>query len=144
MIGPRSDEIGISPDGVFESRMTCGLSGARRLASSSAQNAPRAASGSWLTCDLTDREDLHLDHARRYRHLHRFASLVALQSAADRGLVADLALGRRGLGRADDHVLLLAALSLDGDVAADLDDVVLRLLVDQLRVLDHLLEGHDP
>src|SRR4029079_9875845 len=50
----------------------------------------------------------------------------------------------RRLGRAHDDVLLLAALGLDGDVAAHLDDVVLGLLVDELGVLDHLLEGHDP
>ena len=36
------------------------------------------------------------------------------------------------------------AVGLDDHVAADFDQIVFGLLVDDLRVLDHLLERHDP
>jgi len=68
---------------------------------------------------------------------------VADEGLADRRLVADAAFGRRGFGRADDDVLIALAVLLDRDVAADLDDLVVLVLVDDRRVLDHLLEGED-
>src|SRR5919197_5121725 len=43
----------------------------------------------------------------------------------------------------DDGVVLALAVDLDDDVATELDLVVVAVLIDDDRVLDHLLERHD-
>src|SRR3989454_224810 len=91
----------------------------------------------------TDGEDLHLHRAGRNDQPDRLPCAVTHERLPYRGLVGDPPLGRSGLGGPDDHVLLGGAIGLHHDVAADLDLVVMRLLVDDDRLLDHLLEGED-
>src|SRR3990170_5488283 len=143
MIGPRRPEIGTVPDGVFESRMTCAASGARRSASASAQNRSRART---LTPSRSvpsaDPEDPELDRACRDGELHGLAGAVTDERLAHRRLVADAALARRGLGGADDDVLLAVAVGLDDDLAPDLHLLVVAALDDD-GLLEHLLERED-
>src|SRR6185503_166153 len=96
------------------------------------------------TLRSTDRQDLHFHGARGHGDFHCLTRAVTLERAPDRRLVADLPLLRRCLSRSDDRVLLFASVGLDRNVAPDLDEIVLLVLVDDLSVLDHLLEGHDP
>jgi len=67
------------------------------------------------------------------------AFLLAEQRPPDRALVADPALGRPGLGRADDGERLLAVVAGDLDGRADLDVVGRVVLVDDRSVLDERL-----
>src|SRR5438093_11773388 len=88
-------------------------------------------------------EDLHLHRAGRNDQPDRRPRALPHERLAARRLVRDTSLRGRGLGRADDDVLLLRSLGFYHHVAADLDLLVLRLLVDDLSVLDLLLERHD-
>src|SRR5512140_144055 len=112
MTGPRRLPTCTVPDGVLESLTTCGPTAF--CASSSAQSmatAPR----------LADADDLVGEIAGGDANDDLFALLLAEQGAPDRALVGDPALGRLGLGGADDREPLLAVAALDGDRRADLD-----------------------
>src|SRR6187455_503773 len=114
MTGPRSEPRWTVPDGVFESLMTCGP--LTLAASSSAQSMLRASSQrpradgdrGAVGCLSGDRDDLVREVAGRHLDDDLFALLLAEEGAPDRTLVADPALGRLGLGGADDGELLLA------------------------------------
>src|SRR5256886_13955832 len=88
-------------------------------------------------------EDLHRHRAGRTDQPDRLPRAVPHERLADRRLVRDTSLRGRGLGRADDDVLLLRPFGFHHHVAADLDLLMLGLLVDDLSVLDLLLERHD-
>src|SRR5690242_21965663 len=68
-----------------------------------------------------DVHDLEADGAGGRRHLDRLALLVPEQGAADGGLVREPAVGRVGLGRADDLVRVHVAVVdvLHPDARAD-------------------------
>src|SRR5689334_13647637 len=98
MTGPRRLPTWTVPDGVLESLTTCGP--LTRDASSSAQSMAARRSA--------DAGDLVGEVAGRHLHDDLLALLVAEQRATDRAFVGDPALGRLGLGRADDGELLVA------------------------------------
>src|SRR4029079_1953799 len=133
MTGPRRLPTWTVPDGGFESLTTCGPE--TRAASSSAH--------SMVSASLRDGDDLVGDVAGRNLDGDVLALLLAEQGAPDRALVADLALGRLGLGRADDGEGLRAVRAADPHGRADLDVVVRMVLVDQRRILDQRLERLD-
>jgi len=93
---------------------------------------------------LADADDLVGEVPGRDLHDDLLALLLAEQRAPDGALVADPALGRLGLGRADDRERLLAVVAGDLDGRADLDVVGRVVLVDDRRVLDQRLERLDP
>src|SRR3972149_791016 len=105
---------------------------------------PRCGTSGSAAVGSVDGDDPHLDRAGRHAEPHFLASAVADERLAYRGLIADAPLGGRGLGRSDDHVLGLLAIALDDDLASDLYAVVMPVLVDRDRVLQHLLERKDP
>src|SRR5512135_1027381 len=127
MTGPRRLPTWTVPDGVFESLTTCGPE--TRAASSSAQS---TMSGFCAAASpprgLRDRDDRVGEVAGRDLHGDGLALLAAEERAADRALVADPALGRTRLGRADDRELLCAVGTLDGHGRPDLDVVVAVML----------------
>src|SRR6476661_6856757 len=112
MTGPRRLPTWTVPDGVLLSLTTCGPE--TLAARSSAQSTARG---------LGDADDLVREVARGDLHDDLLALLLAEQRPTDRTLVADPALGRLGLGRADDRERLLAVAAVDGDRRADLDVV---------------------
>ena len=117
MTGPRSEPRWTVPDGVFESLTTCGP---LTLAASSSAQSMAHASGRASGVDpvagaLADRDDLVGEVAGRDLDDDLLALLLAEEGAPDGTLVADPALGRLGLGRADDRERLLAVVALDGD-----------------------------
>src|SRR6185503_15223124 len=134
MTGPRRLPTWTVPDGVFESLTTCGP--VTRAASSSAH--------SMVGPPLRDGDDLVGDVAGGDLDGHVLALLLAEEGATDRALVADLALGRLGLGGADDGEALRAVRPADLHGRADLDVVVRVVLVDEGRVLDERFQGLDP
>src|SRR6185503_17654480 len=134
MTGPRRLPTWTVPDGVFESLTTWGPE--TRAASSSAH--------SMVGRPLRDGDDLVGDVAGRNLDGDVLTLLATEQRAPDRALVADLALGRLGLGRADDHERLRAVRAAELDGRADLDVVVRGVLVDEGRILDQRLERLDP
>src|SRR5262245_16384597 len=133
MTGPRRLPTWTVPDGVFESLTTCDP--ATRAASSSAH--------SMVERPLADGDDLVVDVAGRDLDGDVLTFLVTEERAPDRALVADPALRRLGLGRADDRERLRAVRAGDLHGRADLDVVVRVVLVDERGVLDQRLERLD-
>src|SRR6476646_1545555 len=131
MTGPRRLPTWTVPDGVLESLTTCGP--LTRAASSSAQSMrpPRP---------LGDAHDLVGEVAGRDLDDDLLALLLAKQSAPDRALVRDPALGRLRLGGPDDREPLRPVRALDAHGGADLDVVGRVVLVDDDRVLDEGFE----
>src|SRR3990170_1837221 len=117
--GPRRLPTWTVPDGVFESLMTWGPE--TRAASSSAQNT--AFRG------LVDADDREGDRPGRSLHRDLVALLVTHQRRPDRRLVADPPVARRRLGRSNDDERLGAFRSLDDDLGADADAVLVGRLV---------------
>src|SRR5438270_321193 len=93
---------------------------------------------------LGDADDLVGEVAGRHLHDDLLALLLAEQGPADRTLVADPALGRACLGRADDRERLFAVVAGDLHGRADLDVLGRVVLVDDRRVLDQGLKCLDP
>src|SRR3989338_6779561 len=105
---------------------------------------PRCGTSGSAAVGSVDGDDPHLYRAGRHAEPHFLAGAVADERLAYLGLVADASLGGRGLGRSDDHVLGLLAIALDDDLASDLYAVVMPVLVDRDRALQHLLERNYP
>ena len=163
MTGPRRLPTWTVPDGVFESLTTCGprrpeprvrppspcsprlvYRGPPQHTDASVRRSEaelRAAIGPRI---LADADDLVGEVAGGDLHDDLLALLLAEQGAPDRALVGDPALGRLGLGGADDRERLLAVGALDRDGRADLDVVGRVVLVDDRGVLDQRLERLDP
>ena len=89
-----------------------------------------------------DLHDLELRGAARGLHLDLFALAMAHQRAADGRLERNAAIAGIDLGRADDDVGLLVAVRdvPDGDRAAQVDRVLVAVLVDDLRVAQDVPE----
>src|SRR5919197_4831 len=122
MTGPRRLPTCTVPDGVFESLTTCGPE--TRAASSSAHSMV-------VGLELGDGDDLVRDVASGDLDRDVLALLVPEERSTDGTLVADPALGRLGLGRADDGERLRAIGTADLHRGADLDVVVGVVLVDE-------------
>src|SRR6266540_5380882 len=106
----------------------------------------RALAGSWggWQLALPNVDDLVGEVPGRNPDENLLALLLAEERPSDRALVRDPALGRAGLGRADDRERLRPVRALDRDGRADLDVVGRVVLIDDRGVLDQRLERLDP